>query len=101
MERRSFFGVLLGLVTGVTLGPVHFRKTWKGRPLRTESERLEMSAPPYPSECFTITTNNNPSITFKDIHMRPATWRGRRFLTEEEAARTDFPYPREPQWENG
>ena len=33
----------------VTVDPV-IRKTWKGRPLRTESDRLEMPAPPFPPE---------------------------------------------------
>ncbi len=33
----------------IAFGPV-IRKTWKGRPLRTESERLGMSAPPFPPE---------------------------------------------------
>ncbi len=29
----------------------------------------------------------------------PPLWKGKRPLSDEEAARTDFPYPREPQWE--
>ena len=33
----------------ITFGPV-LRKTWKGRLLRTESERLKMSEPPFPPE---------------------------------------------------
>ncbi len=30
----------------------------------------------------------------------PPLWRGQRPMSLEEAAETDFPYPREPQWEN-
>ena len=36
-------------VGAIAFGPV-IRKTWKGRPLRTESERLEMTGPPFPPE---------------------------------------------------
>ena len=45
----------------------------------------------------TGTDNTEPAVIFLDTRK---SWRGNRILTEEEAAKIEFPYPPEPEWED-
>ena len=49
--------------------------------------------------CTTSSSSRGAQVHIASSGVLSATWKGRRILTEEEFAESDFPYPRETDWE--
>jgi len=63
VKRRSFFGMAVAGIVGL----LSKDRTFRGRPLRSESDRLKMAASPFPPEgsygWCTYNTNGNIKLS--------------------------------------